>query len=82
MSIGPSIYETLGLRCPHCGREQQSLDQLTKCLTVGTEAIEVLEWLVSMDDSDNPDGLKERKTVTLTKIIERARAALSALDQK
>jgi hypothetical protein len=44
--------------------------------------IEVLEWLVSMDDSNNPDGLKDRQTVTLDKIIQRARAALSALDQK
>jgi hypothetical protein len=35
------------------------------------------EWLVSMDDSDNREGLEARRTVTLTQIIDRARAALA-----
>jgi hypothetical protein len=39
-------------------------------------AVEVLEWLVSMDDPEDVIGRAERQTVTLTKIIERARAAL------
>jgi len=36
-------------------------------------ATDVLRWLVSLDDPDNDD----RRTVTLDKIIERARAALA-----
>lgn len=47
-------------------------------LNVPTEAEEVLRWLVSMDDPADADGKAERQTVTLTKIIERARAALEA----
>jgi hypothetical protein len=37
---------------------------------------EFARWLVSMDDPDNLDGMSERRTITLTRIIERAREAL------
>ena len=38
---------------------------------------EFLRWLVSMDDPDDKAGLEARRTVTLTAIIDRARAALA-----
>jgi len=34
-----------------------------------------LEWLLSMDDPDDHQGLEERRTVRLDEIIRRARAA-------
>lgn len=37
--------------------------------------VELAEWLVSLDDVDGP-GSDARRTVTLTQIINRARAAL------
>lgn len=40
---------------------------------------EALEWIISLDDIDGP-GLEARRTVTLTKIIERAKAAIKAQD--
>jgi hypothetical protein len=33
-------------------------------------------WLVAMDDPDNLDGMAERRSITLTRIIDRARKAL------
>lgn len=36
------------------------------------------EWLVSMDDPEDANGREERRIVTLTRIIENARAALAA----
>lgn len=39
---------------------------------------ELAEWLVSMDDPENAEGLEVRRSVTLTQIIERAGAALEA----
>lgn len=39
--------------------------------------IDLAEWLVSLDDDDPASpGRKDRQTVTLTQIINRARAAL------
>lgn len=37
---------------------------------------QLAEWLVCMDDPEDVFGRSERQTVTLTKIIERARLAL------
>lgn len=37
---------------------------------------ELARWLVSMDDPEDAAGLEERRSVTLTRIIERAREAL------
>ena len=37
--------------------------------------VDLAEWLVSLDDVDGP-GAEARRTVTLTQIINRARAAL------
>ena len=33
-----------------------------------------LDWLIAMDDPEDVVGREERRTVTLTKIIDRARA--------
>jgi len=38
-------------------------------------AVSLAEWLVSLD---TPEGREERRTVTLTRIIERAQAVLAA----
>lgn len=38
---------------------------------------EFARWLVSMDDPEDVIGAGERQTVNLTKIIDRARAALT-----
>jgi len=37
---------------------------------------ELAQWLISMDDLEQPAGLEARRTVTLTRIIDRARQAL------
>jgi hypothetical protein len=42
----------------------------------GNPLRELAEWLISMDDIDQPAGLEARRTVTLTRIIDRARQAL------
>lgn len=44
------------------------------------EATDMLRWLVSMGDPDDAAGLEARRTVTLTEIVDRARAALAAHD--
>lgn len=33
----------------------------------------LLDWLIAMDDPDSVEGMEARRTVTLTRIIERAR---------
>jgi Fe-S-cluster formation regulator IscX/YfhJ len=39
--------------------------------------VDFAEWLISLDDDDpNSAGRKDRQTITLTKIIERAKEAL------
>lgn len=42
-----------------------------------TKAEEMLNWLVSMDDPENPDGMRDRRTVTLNSIILKAKDALA-----
>lgn len=37
---------------------------------------QLAEWLISMDDIEDAYGSAERRVVTLTKIIERAKLAL------
>jgi hypothetical protein len=39
-------------------------------------AVDLAVWLTSLDDPEDPKGLEERRTVTLTQIIDKARAAL------
>jgi hypothetical protein len=48
---------------------------------MGEMVYDFARWVVSLDDPDPASaGQRERRTVTLTQIIERARAALSADD--
>ncbi len=62
--------------CPTCGSEAPP--RLVAVVPADTYrgAVEVLRWLTSMDDPDDAAGLEARRTVTLTAIIDRARAAL------
>jgi hypothetical protein len=46
--------------------------------TGATHARAFIEWLASMDDPDNAEGLEVRRKVTLTDIIDRGRLALIA----
>lgn len=39
------------------------------------DVVSFLDWLISMDDPENPDGIARRQTITLTKIIDMARVA-------
>lgn len=43
---------------------------------------EFCRWLLTLDDPANPIGIQERRTVTLTRIIDRARAALRDQDAR
>lgn len=42
---------------------------------------EFLRWLISMDDPDNRIGMQDRQAITLTKIINRARAVLGIKEE-
>lgn len=39
---------------------------------------ELVDWLISMDDPEDVDGLEQRRTVRLSAIIDRARDARGA----
>lgn len=47
-------------------------------MTVIDPLRDLAEWLVSMDDPENEEGMHDRQTVTLTKIIDRASEALNS----
>jgi hypothetical protein len=45
-------------------------------------ALDLARWLVSLDDADpNGDGRRDRQTVTLTQIIDRARAVVDEYER-
>lgn len=46
--------------------------------TTDSELREFAQWLVSMDDPEDVHGREQRRAVTLTAIIDRARSALAA----
>jgi hypothetical protein len=73
-----AIPQMKGWREAEIGWRVWTQDAIRRTLALTTDqgAVSVLEWLVSMDDPDDPSGLEARRTVTLTAIIERARAAL------
>lgn len=66
-ALATVIHDTLASVAGLSGRAGESSDAAT----------ELLRWLVSMDDPDDKAGLEARRTVTLTAIIDRARAALA-----
>ena len=70
-----------GLTTPDVADAQAALDALVAALArvehERDEAIEALHWLRSLDDPGN----EERRTVTLTQIINRACEALAAIEK-
>lgn len=67
---GPAI-------CAQCSRDAALVAANSRVATSRRdELLELARWLVSLDDVDGP-GRDERRTVTLTRIIDRARAALT-----
>lgn len=54
------------------------LDELDAIRVENEQLRAFAEWLVSMDDSEDVLGREARRTVILTNIIDRARAALDA----
>lgn len=54
------------------------MSDLDKASRTFSALVDFAAWLVRMDDPNNPEGVADRQVVTLTAIIERARAALQA----
>jgi hypothetical protein len=71
-----------GLKSP-AGYLHADLMPVVRALTESRERVERLEafaeWVRSLDE---PEGWEERRSVTLTRIIERARNALSTPDSE
>jgi hypothetical protein len=71
--------KTLGLRLgnrPRYGDGKTEIVMTAEVAAKLLDAMNLARWLVSMDDTDDPAGMAERRSVTLTSIINRARGVL------
>jgi hypothetical protein len=71
--------KTLGLRLGNRPRHGDGKTEIVMTAEVAAkllDAMNLARWLVSMDDTEDLAGLAERRSVTLTAIINRARGVL------
>jgi hypothetical protein len=71
--------KTLGLQLgnrPRYGDGKTEIVMTAETAAKLLDAMNLARWLVSMDDTEDPAGMAERRSVTLTAIINRAAAVL------
>lgn len=68
--IAAAVYEALG---PHRGKAAFLDDAVSLVVAERDRAVAFADWICSLDGLEGAD---ERRTITLTRIIERAREAL------